>query len=235
MIPLFTTALILGLAGSLHCIGMCGPLVLSLPGQNSWGAQILNNVTYHTGRVLVYGILGAILGFVGQSFTFVGLQQPLSIGIGSLLLIFLFLPKKLKLKLEAKVGNTFISQKVKTAWGYFFRKQSRPAFFVVGMLNGLLPCGLVYAALAGALAGGSVINSGLFMIIFGIGTSPALLAAGSLKTVFQKKLVQWRRILLPLSIGTMALLFILRGASLGIPYLSPEIHNDTVKSCCESH
>ena len=233
MIPLMSTALILGLAGSIHCVGMCGPLVLSLPGQESWQKQILNNSVYQVGRVLTYVILGIVLGFIGQSFSFAGLQQPLSISIGILLLVFLFLPRKFKLKLESKVGNTAFSKKVKKAWAYFFNKQSVPAFFAIGMLNGLLPCGLVYTALAGALAGGSPLNSGLFMLFFGIGTSPALLTAGSLKTVFHKKLLQWKHIILPVSIGTMALLFILRGASLDIPYLSPQIEGDSVKPCCE--
>ena len=140
--------------------------------------------------------------------------------------------KKTLLIKKTKVTNK-LSKKVKKAWAYFFKKQSVPAFFAVGMLNGLLPCGLVYTALAGALAGGSPLNSGLFMLFFGIGTSPALLTAGSLKTLFHKKLLQWKHVILSVSIGTMALLFILRGASLGIPYLSPEIDSDSVKPCCE--
>lgn len=232
MIPLLTAALILGLAGSLHCIGMCGPLVLSLPGQNSWGKQFVNNSVYQTGRILTYFILGLIIGSFGESLSFVGIQQPLSLSIGVLILVFLFLPKKLKLKMEQKVGEIWLSRKLKNWWAYFFRKQSIPAFFMVGMINGLLPCGLVYAALAGAIAGGSALNGGLFMLAFGLGTTPGLLLAGVLKKVFQRKLQQWRSFFLPTSLAMMALLFILRGASLGIPYLSPEINQQTGETSC---
>ena len=134
--------------------------------------------------------------------------------------------------MEQKAGETWLSRKLKNWWAYFFRKQSIPAFFMVGMINGLLPCGLVYAALAGAIAGGSALNGGLFMLAFGLGTTPGLLLAGVLKKVFQRKLQQWRSFFLPTSLAMMALLFILRGASLGIPYLSPEINQQTGETSC---
>ncbi|MCM8531598.1 MAG: sulfite exporter TauE/SafE family protein [Lentisphaeraceae bacterium] len=232
MTPLLTTALVLGLAGSLHCIAMCGPLVLSLPGNKSWAKQFSNNLIYQVGRILTYGILGLIIGSVGESLSFIGLQQPLSLTIGSLLLIFLVLPKSIKLSLEKKIGQTKIFTKVRQGWSYFFQKQSTPAFFAVGMLNGLLPCGLVYAALAGALAGGNGINGSVFMLVFGVGTSPALLFGGVFKKVFHSKMQQWRSVLLPTSVAVMALIFILRGANLGIPYLSPEINHTTGQTDC---
>ena len=111
----------------------------------------------------------------------------------------------------------------------------RSTLLLFGLLNGLLPCGLVYAALAGAAATGGPLGGALFMAAFGLGTIPAMLAvslAGRLITA------PWRarfQRAVPVAMAVLAVLFIVRGLSLGIPYLSPDLSPEAVaggRSCC---
>lgn len=234
MTSLLITAALLGLAGSLHCVGMCGPLVLALPNQSSLHKQCLNNILYQLGRILTYALLGALVGSFGKSLSFIGFQQPLSLSVGICLLIFLFLPNQLKTKLEISISHLFFTRQIKKMWAYFFKMQNSLAFFMVGIMNGALPCGLVYAALAGAMAGESALHGALFMVSFGFGTTPLLLATVSAKSLFTKKLRPYREYLLPFSLSTMAILLILRGASLDIPYLSPIIQANEAPNCCQN-
>jgi sulfite exporter TauE/SafE len=117
---------------------------------------------------------------------------------------------------------SFIS-KVKSAMSSLFKKRNFAGLFLIGALNGLLPCGFVYMGIAGALTAGSIAESSLFMVLFGLGTFPAMLAV-SLGSAFAKPAARnYARKLYPVGAAIIAVLFILRGLSLDIPYLSPAL------------
>lgn len=221
-------ALILGLAGSLHCIGMCGPLMMALPATTHWKTtRLLNQV----GRILTYAILGGIVGAMGQTLKALGFQQILAVASGILMLLFIAWPAGMK--------STFLNmkwtQRIKKPFAHLLEKRSRLSFFFLGMLNGLLPCGLVYVALSASLPLGSIGKSALFMALFGLGTSPALLAVGSLAGWIKTKL-RWQSYrFIQISLAVLALLFILRGANLGIPYVSPKLQAETHQMDCCKH
>lgn len=228
-------ALTIGFVGSLHCIGMCGPIALALP---VYGQGVFNRIAgpllYNTGRIITYGFLGMLFGLLGKGFVIGGYQQLLSIILGILILASMLLPASIKSRLGmTKIIAPFIA-KIKSLLGRFLKQRTAGSFLIIGLLNGLLPCGLVYLAIAGAIATGDVINSGAFMMAFGIGTIPALLfvsiAAGSISLNMRSKITK----AIPVFTIVMACLLILRGLDLGIPYLSPKLSKTdcTKHSCC---
>lgn len=222
------TALMLGVVGSLHCVGMCGPIALALPVHNmSRPMRIAGILVYNLGRAGTYSILGAVSGLAGSALNWFGGQQALSVTAGLIILAALMLTmlgKKLSLP---PMLNRFYS-KLRTILGKLFGLKSVKGLFLIGLLNGMLPCGLVYAALAGAAATGSVLVGALFMFIFGLGTIPAMFsisfAGAHLSDAFRSKL----RRAVPVFVGAMAVLLILRGMGLEIPYLSPSMDH----TCC---
>lgn len=167
------TALILGLAGSLHCIGMCGPIALALPLESSEKWQLAMRLAiYHTGRIFTYGILGLFFGLAGKGLAVAGLQQSLSIAAGVFMLLMAFFAWRFEQLLLVFPGFGSLSQWVKRRMGVLINQNSRGAMLSLGALNGLLPCGMVYAALAGAISTGGLWQGGAFMVLFGLGTVP---------------------------------------------------------------
>jgi sulfite exporter TauE/SafE len=231
------SAFVVGLLGSFHCLGMCGPLVLALPvnAQNKTKA-FTGRMVYNGGRVFTYAIIGLIMGMFGQSLSFVSSQQALSLAVGVLVLMLILLPGQVshKFSFVSPIGR--FTSKIKQQFALQFKKKTYHAYFFSGMLNGLLPCGLVYIALAGAIATGNSIEGMAYMALFGLGTLPMMLAvsfAGQYITL------QWRSRLtkiVPVFTIVIACLFILRGLNLGIPMLSPEAVADTKATvqvnCC---
>ena len=145
------TAFIFGLAGSVHCIGMCGPIVLALPiGQSSRLSFIISRLLYNLGRTITYSLMGLGAGWIGQVIVLSGYQNILSVSMGILILLILFLPTKTAAKLLpfSFFHNTI--ERVKRFWGRLLQNSSYTSLFVIGLLNGFLPCGFVYIALAGA-------------------------------------------------------------------------------------
>lgn len=210
-------ALILGLAGSMHCLGMCGPLVLAVHTTSHAQVFSTNKILYHLGRLLVYGVLGALAGLIGETASAFGWQQGLAILAGVAMLALVVWPEKLK------SGPFKLIGKLKQTFSILLQTKSYGTHFLLGMLNGLLPCGLVYMALAAALATGSLYSSVSFMLFFGLGTSPALLAAGSLLGFLSKKLKGASMKYIQIILIGVSMLLVLRGANLGIPYLSPKL------------
>jgi sulfite exporter TauE/SafE len=226
-------ALVLGFLGSFHCIGMCGPIALTLPVQHLNGFRKFTGILiYNSGRVFTYAVLGLLFGIIGMSFNLFGWQQILSILLGSLLVLFFissFFKKRIfKNQFIQKYWNKYIIRWLTP----LFHKKNMGNLFLIGLLNGLLPCGLVYMAVAGALATGNIINSSLFMAFFGLGTLPAMItmsfAGGFISLSMRNKI----RKSVPYIIGLMGILLILRGMNLNIPYLSPamSIHH-SVEAC----
>lgn len=219
-------AITLGFFGSLHCIGMCGPIALALPvHQFSPLKKHAGILLYNIGRVFTYTAMGLLFGLLGQTFLLGGLQQALSITLGILLLLGLISTYTQWFKTPQLL---FIYQAVyslKMQLGNLFNKQGLPFLFLIGLLNGLLPCGLVYLGITGALATGSFDKGALFMFYFGVGTIPMMFVVAYLGQFVSMNFRNVIKRAMPFVIATMAVLLILRGSNLGIPYVSPIIEN----------
>ena len=233
----YWTALLLGLGGSLHCIGMCGPIAVALPvGESSRAAFVTGRVLYNLGRIITYSLMGLACGFVGKTILVAGYQRWLSIALGVIILLAVFLPSKYAVKLTGAGWHARQVGKLKKVWRHFFSKSTVGSLFVIGILNGFLPCGLVYVALAGSLATGAALEGAAYMALFGLGTFPVMLAMALFGTMIGVKYRQGLRRLLPIGGVILACLFILRGLSLGIPYVSPKMEQNpqgqTEVKCC---
>jgi len=233
---IFLTAITLGLLGSLHCVGMCGPIALALPVvNNSSFARIKGILLYNSGRIFTYSMLGLVFGLLGKTFVIAGYQRGLSIALGVLILLVVLLPAQ---QMQSFRLTNFIYRpvaKLKSSLGKLFAQKSYSALFSIGILNGLLPCGLVYTAVAGAIAVAEPVRASLFMGLFGLGTVPAMLV---LSVAGQKVSIGLRNNFRKVSMAfvtAMAVLLIMRGMNLGIPYMSPQLdnHDCTKHSCCK--
>ena len=215
-------AFTLGLFGSLHCVGMCGPIVLLIPLQRQRkGFRYLQLGAYFIGKTLAYALMGLLFGLVGEGIFIAEYQQEFSIFAG-LLMIFMGLFSLLHLRVKG-LGNPLLKgfSLLKNALGKQLSKKTLTSSLSIGFLNGFLPCGLVYTALFGALAMGNWWGSMTYMTVFGVGTIPLMLLlillGDFLPLALRRRLNQW----LPLVVILVGILFILRGLGLGIPYLSP--------------
>lgn len=221
------TAFLLGLVGSLHCAGMCGPLALALPvAGHTPLAYVAGRVIYNLGRLVTYCALGLVFGLLGGTFSMVGLQRWVSIGAGVLLLAGLLVSRRLALAgpLVSLVGR------LKGAMSGLLGTRTLGALAVLGALTGLLPCGLVYVACAGATATGGWFSGVEYMAAFGLGTVPMMLAIGLSGRLVHATVRRKLAAAVPVSVFLVSVLLILRGLSLGIPYLSPNLSSDG--ACC---
>jgi sulfite exporter TauE/SafE len=214
---------LMGAAGSLHCMGMCGPLALALPGHRGGMTERMTGVLlYNGGRTLTYATYGGLFGAVAARIGWFGWQQRLSVGFGVLLLLSLVLSgRRVRLFPWLPYRRWMDRLRAQLARQLF---DPRPASrFRAGLLNGLLPCGMVYTALAGAALAGSLGAGAAFMAAFGLGTLPAMaglmLTGGLLRPSLRRELSK----VYPLVLALTACLLILRGLNLGIPYLSPTL------------
>lgn len=211
-----TSAVLLGLLGSLHCVGMCGPIVLWLP------KPLTYFTLYGLGKTLTYALMGLLLGWIGFSVKWAGFQQYFSLVLG-ILIMFVFL------------GYHF---KIPDTWKEVVQKKLRITMnqvnpFWVGFWSGFLPCGLVYTALTAALMVGSPTSSSFFMMIFGISTLPALFLLHQFSRKIQSVFSPYSQKLQSFALLFMATLLIIRGLNLGIPYLSPkQMENGKMGACC---
>jgi len=227
----YWTAFILGLVGSLHCAGMCGPLALALPHCGKTQASfVLGRAAYNLGRIITYCLLGIVFGALGKSLAWVGIQRWVSLALGVALLVSLFASRKSNALPFWQPAFAWVGR-LKATMSTLLRRRSFVSLAVLGLLNGLLPCGLVYVAGAGATATGDLPAAVGYMAAFGAGTLPVMLAIGlsarlvpfSLRLKLQKAI--------PVSVFVLAALLILRGMSLGVPYLSPDLAGGG--SCCQ--
>ena len=219
----YFAALATGLIGSLHCIGMCGPIAVALPlGTKSWGFKSLGTISYNIGRTITYGVLGALFGLLGQGIQLAGLQQWASILIGVVMIVSVIFPAVFRSRFNPDRIFTGYAARLIGKFRQLFRRSTLSNLFLIGLLNGLLPCGLVYVAIAGAIAMNTVAGGTIYMLIFGLGTIPVMMAislAGNLVgTGIRRKL----KGTVSVFIVILGILFVLRGLSLGIPYISPK-------------
>jgi hypothetical protein len=219
---MFISAILFGLLGSFHCIGMCGPIAFMLPvDRSSQTKRVLQVAVYHLGRMMSYGILGLLFGLLGKGFYFFGFQQYLSIIIGIIMILIIVLPSKTVNKFSLAKPFYKLLSGVKNRLGKELKKKRTDTFFTIGFLNGFLPCGLVYMAIFGSIAAGNAIDGSLYMMLFGLGTVPLMTAfifLGNFATGLVRKRIQQ---FIPIAVVIVGVLFILRGLGLGIPYISP--------------
>lgn len=218
----FITPLTIGLIGSFHCIGMCGPIVVALPlKKHNLISKISGAVLYNSGRVITYSILGILFGLLGRGIHMAGFQQWTSILLGVAMIISVLFPFFFREKIT--IGNLFtgFSARLITRLRKLFTDRSYFSLLMIGLLNGILPCGLVYVAIAGAISSGTVLNGALFMMLFGIGTIPLLLVATLASDAIGQRVRSKMQRVVPYFVFLLGVLFILRGMSLGIPFISP--------------
>lgn len=220
---LYVSALTMGLLGSIHCMGMCGPIVLVLHGNRPF----LSRLSYHVGRIAIYASIGTLIGFSGGALRLAASQEAISIIAGIFMLLMIVLPSRLisSLPILRSFGRfySFIQQNTQQYW----KERSIKGDFFLGMINGILPCGFLYAAFLGSLNAGSIFGSAVWMILFGIGTIPSLLFIGSLSSFKNPTLQKYVSNALPIGTAVIAVIYILRGLSLGIPMISPILPDST--------
>lgn len=216
------TAFIFGLISSFHCIGMCGPIALMLPVDRSNQAKkVTQIISYHLGRLTAYGTIGLLFGILGKGFYLAGVQQNLSLFIGIAMIMVLLIPEKIIAQYNLSKPVFKLISKVKSALGSQFKKKSYKSLFTIGLLNGFLPCGMVYVALFGAIAMQSALFGTYYMLLFGLGTVPMMSSVvylNSLMTISFRNRIQK---IIPYVGVVIGILFILRGLGIGIPYISP--------------
>lgn len=230
------SAVLLGLMGSLHCVGMCGPIAFMLPvDQENEFKKFFQVLLYHFGRLMAYGIIGLLFGLLGKGLYVFGMQQKLSIAIGVLMIIIVLTPTRILGRYSLSKPVYKLISKIKNRLGKELKKKTPDTFLTIGFLNGFLPCGLVYMALFGAVAMGSAFEGSLYMILFGLGTVPLMTAAiyfsSLLKGVARRKVQK----LIPVFVVLVGVLFIVRGLGLGIPYVSPKPTVEMISDTVECH
>lgn len=233
--------LILGITSNLHCIGMCGPIAMAIPVNRKSNWTILSGVLqYNFGRILTYALLGIIVGSIGITIATLGFLQWLSIFAGIFLILFAW-RKWFSTKLFSKVPNFGIQSVVSKGLGKVIKSKSPFKIGTLGILNGFLPCGMVYAALVNALLAGNPTGSAYAMIAFGIGTLPSMIAVGFAANRINSGMRQKFNKVVPYLLTVVGILIVLRGMNLDIPYISPKVSIKTTTitnepevemSCC---
>lgn len=236
--------LMLGLMGSFHCVGMCGPIALVLPLRGkSWLIRIFNGVAYNLGRTVTYGLMGFVFGLAGAGLSLAGFQRNVSIAMGIIMILTVVIPWIFGGSFSAENLGAPVFNRIRGPLNRLMQSGTTGALFLIGLLNGLLPCGLVYVALAGAIGTGSLSASVVFMIIFGLGTLPLMLLVSLAGNMVGKTLRARINQLIPVVVILVGILFILRGLNLGIPYISPresKLHvpvkqeHNAKPGCCSS-
>lgn len=235
-ITIISAGFMLGILGSMHCIGMCGPIALAIPHKGTSKSSIFSEgIIYNFGRIITYSIMGLLLGLIGSTFKLAGFQEQLSLIVGVLILIGVLLPKKYYTALNDTKKINFIVSKIKVKFQALLKSKNLLSLLFIGILNGMLPCGLVYIALAGAFATGEVSTSTFYMAAFGFGTMPVMALIFISKNLVTINIRQKINRLIPFGVALIAILMILRGLALDIPYISPVLPETVLAeepSCC---
>jgi sulfite exporter TauE/SafE len=183
--------------------------------------KVTQIITYHIGRLFAYSTIGFIFGMLGKGFLLAGMQQKMSIFIGIAMILVILIPEKVVVKYNFSKPIFKVISKIKTSLGSQFKNKSYKSLFIIGLLNGFLPCGMVYVALFGAIAMQSPILGILYMILFGLGTVPMMSSIVYLNSFLTIKIRNKIQKAIPFVAVFIGIVFILRGLGLGIPYVSP--------------
>lgn len=225
----YAIAFFIGLFGSIHCIGMCGPLALAIPvSENKWWLVVGDKILYNCGRIITYSFLGLLIGIVGKQLWIYGLQQGISLLSGGLIIL-AGVTRLFKIRHSENKVLALLMRPVNRLLMYALNHHS--GHFIIGIINGLLPCGFVYLALAGAVNMQTPIAAAGYMFWFGAGTFPLMLLA-TVSSGFAGPAVR-RKInkAIPYVMVCLGFWFILRGLNLNIPYLSPAKQTSGVSTC----
>jgi len=215
----FQVAFLVGLFGSIHCIGMCGPLAFGIPFTGHSKLELVGDkLIYNAGRVISYTLLGLLIGIVGRQLWLAGIQQGVSV-LSGLLILTAAGSRLLKISIGANKYTARIMNMYNKLFVLVLKKQS--GHFILGILNGLLPCGFVYLALIGAVNTPSVSSSALYMLCFGLGTIPLMVTAAVGTGLIKGQLRRSLNHVVPYFMLCLGVWFILRGMELNLPYLSP--------------
>jgi len=230
------TAFIFGLISSFHCIGMCGPIAMMLPVDRTNAAKkTLQIITYHIGRLSAYAAIGLVFGLIGKGLFLAGMQQKLSIFIGVAMIIIVLVPERIFTKYNFSKPVFKLISKIKSTLGSQFKNKSYKSLFTIGLLNGFLPCGMVYVALFGAIAMQSESLGVLYMVLFGLGTVPMMSSVVYINSFLTISIRNKIQKVIPFIAVIIGVLFILRGLGLGIPYISPSNMNLFVQPTPNCH
>lgn len=230
------TAIIFGLISSLHCIGMCGPIAMMLPvDHKNPSKKALQVLIYHMGRLTSYGILGLAFGLLGRGFYMAGIQQQLSIAVGVGMIVLAVVPEKILANYNFSKPVYRLIAKIKSSLGAQFKRKTPDALFTIGLFNGLLPCGLVYAALFGAIAMQNVSMGIAYMILYGFGTIPMMSAVVYVSSLLSMPFRSQLQKAVPIVTVVIGVLFVLRGMGLDIAYISPSTMNLFVQANANCH
>ena len=230
------TAFIFGLISSFHCIGMCGPIAMMLPVDHHNQVKKVGQIlTYHIGRLTAYATIGLIFGLLGRGLYLAGLQQKMSIFIGVAMIAIILIPVKVFSKYNFSKPIFKLISKIKTSLGSQFKNKSYKSLFTIGLLNGFLPCGMVYVALFGAIAMQNEFYGVLYMILFGLGTVPMMSSVVYINSFLTISMRNKITKVIPVVAFVIGILFIFRGLGLGIPYISPSDMSLFVQSTPNCH
>ena len=247
---IFISAFILGIISNLHCIGMCGPIALALPlnRESNW-TKFYGILQYNFGRILTYSILGGIVGFIGLGMHLIGILQSLSIFAGIGIILYAWRKQLFKAAIFQQFNSNVLQKFTSKSMGKILRNDSPFKLFLLGMVNGVLPCGMVYTALITAVIAGNPLQSSFSMLFFGLGTLPGMISiaffANQIKSKYRVKI----NAALPYLVTIVGLLIVFRGLNLDIPYISPKAkinhetkevkmsccHKTTVPVCCQKN
>jgi sulfite exporter TauE/SafE len=201
---------------------MCGPIALMIPVDRTNPAKKTTQIiTYHLGRLTAYALIGLVFGLVGKGFFIAGIQQRLSVFIGVAMIITILTPERVLANYNFSKPVYRLISKIKSSLGKQFKNKSYQSLFTIGLLNGFLPCGMVYVALFGAIAMQNVPFGILYMLLFGIGTIPMMSSITYLNSIMTVSFRNKIQKVIPYVGVVIGVLFILRGLGLGIPYVSP--------------
>jgi hypothetical protein len=215
---------------------MCGPIAMMLPVNRSNPAEkAIQIIIYHIGRLTAYASLGLIFGLLGRGFHMAGIQQQLSIAVGILMIVIVVVPEREFMKYNFSKPVYRLLSKIKSNLGNQFNRKSPDALFTIGLLNGFLPCGLVYAALFGAIAMQNLTLSVTYMILYGIGTIPMMSAVVYLSNLLTIPVRNKLQKIIPIVAVFIGIMFIFRGLGFDIAYLSPSDTNLFVKANASCH
>ncbi len=207
-----------GLVSSLHCVLMCAPLQAVVMGQWLKSGRRAHWALYHLGRIITYAMLGLLAGLVGSALGLPHWQREFTIVAGLLLLFSYFGMKTLKWDRQL---NRLISPWLMRLQARAKKRKGRTWFVLSGAINGLLPCGMVYAALIPVAGAASPLQAGLAMVLFGVGTLPLLLGINLAGSQLMSRFTRHFQKLIPITVVLIATVLILRGMDLDIPFLSP--------------
>jgi sulfite exporter TauE/SafE len=227
---------VVGILGSFHCMAMCGPIAIAIPAAHTAGmAYVAGRILYNSGRTMTYVLLGALMGSIGGLFALAGMQRAVSIAVGCSMILALLLPPVGRLFSSRWSFLSSLHTVFRARLGTLLRRRSLMSLLLIGVVNGFLPCGFLYIALAGAATLGDIPKGMAFLAGFGLGTFPVMLGISLIGRTFRPDIRRKASALLPVFTFLLAVLFILRGLNLGIPYVSPQLQETASASGSTCH